>query len=265
MLKGNKKISRYRKGFTLMELTISSMIGVVFAVMIAQTLVSATNLTNSTISTTSIESDHRLAIDILQRYLRGARALETCALQSGSPSGECLLLESGKAAFTKAGPSSISFYAYTCATQVTTQVPSCAQSGVGLVAPDLVLVSFAEKILNTPTGTSGYPLSIKVFKPNAGVRYASATAASYSVSGPPDSELLIGRFEENAFSFFGDDRSPLTSFTTGSLSSTDLERIAIVEIQLRSLIANSDQSRSPSIVRSSTVVGVASREYGEIL
>jgi hypothetical protein len=248
-----------------MELAVSSTIGVVFAVMIAQTLVSATNLTNTTIRTTSIESDHRLAIDILQRYLRGARPLETCALRSGSPSGECLLIKSGDAAFTKAGPSTISFYAYTCATQVTTQVPSCAQSGGGLVAPDLVLVSFADRLPNTPTGSSSNPLSIKVFKPNAGVRYAEATASSYNLAAAPASELVVGRFEDTAFSFYGDDRSPLLSFTAGTLSNVDLSRVTIVEIELRSLIPNADPARAATTVRSSTVVGVASREYGAVL
>jgi len=253
-LKRNQNSSRKRRGFTLMELAVASLIGIVFAAMIAQTLVTATDLTNTTIRTTSLESDHRIATDILQRYLKGARPLEQC---STTTPGQCLTFTSVENAFYKASPTEVQFFAYTCATGTTGGVPTCAKSNKGAIPPDLVKINFADSASGCLIGRP-CPVSIKVYKPKPLVTQQMPLSVVGSYETQPASEINVGLFENSSFTFYADDRSVLNPGTTPA----SLALISIVEIELRSAVPNPDPKLSALEIRTGTIVGIASKEYG---
>jgi len=253
-----------RRAFTLMELSVTATIAVVFAAMIGQTIVSSTILTNRTLRTTTAEGELRDTIDVVQRFLRGARPLATCLSPAGSiTSSACEEISETGPAFTYASATEIRFYAYTCSNQVTAGVvPTCAGAGTETLAPDLVVVKASPLAGDPPAGASRNSLTVTVY-PGTG-NYTAPNMSDYLITTKP-ALIGVGRVEAaGLFRFYADDRTEIdpTTLKDGPAFDSARSKIALVEVNLTSLMPKQPGELTNPGVQISTIVGIASRQYG---
>lgn len=204
-----------RRGFSLMELLVASMLAVLFAGIVSSALASSTSLARDSLVKGTLEQRARELTDTMAFFLRGAGAPGRCEdpdAPQGWPLADCLSVSEQASAFESATPTAATFYSYS------TQLESSA-SAAALTVPDKVVFT-----------QSNGRLTIVRYPPLAGATYTSPAWASAPVTVR---DLVVNAPADGVLFRYFDATGQRLGSDTAAVPSADLRRIALVQMSPR--------------------------------
>lgn len=206
---------RARRGFSLMELLVASMLAVLFAGVVSSALASSTSLARDSLVKGTLEQRARELTDTMAFFLRGAGAPGRCEdpdAPQGWPLADCLSVAERDSAFDAASSTSVTFYSYS------TQLESSA-SAAALTVPDRVVLTQANG-----------RLTIVRYPPLANATYTSPAWASTPVTVR---DLVVNAPTDGVLFRYFDSSGQRLGSDTSAVPAADLRRIALVQMSPR--------------------------------